>query len=439
MVNETNSLVSYRQAALWVGDASARGGRGKIMALSGLAQPAGDSAFNVWLSDLLEHHAGETATGEPRTVSPRPDTDDMRMWRDYLPKNGLWIPLPLQPGTGDAEEPSKKPPLQAGLVLWRDQEWTRQEAAVLALLGGAYAHAWRALGKNTRTWFGEGGFKATLARLRTKRWRLVILLVLLAAMFFPVRQSVLAPAEIVPRDPFTVRAPLRGVVERITVQPNDTVRKGDLLVRIDAREIEGKLESARQSLAVANAELRQKQQQALFDEKSKSALGILQSRRDQAASDAAYFESMLQRTEIRAERPGIAVFDDPQEWSGRPVTIGERIMVIADPRDVEMEAHIPLADAIALRAGTQVRLFMNAEPASPLEATLERVGYRAVPVADGTLAYRARAAFAPRPEDSGPELRVGLKGTAKLYGEPTFFVVYLLRKPLTRLRLWLNL
>lgn len=447
MVNETNSLIPYRQAALWAGEPP-KGNpssktKGKIVALSGLATPSDDAAFNVWLSKLLTRHSSKENATAPCGLAVQPGTEDMRMWQEYLPEKALWIPLPLRKTKEeDSEEnnkPKKKQMLQAGLVLWRDEEWNQQEVAVLSLLSDAYAHAWRSLDNNTRSWFGEGGWKDFLGRLRSKRWKLVILFTLLAVLFLPVHQSVLAPAEIVPRTPFTVRASLQGVVDRITIQPNDNVKKGDLLVLIDSRDIEGKLESARQSLAVANAELRQRQQQALFDEKSKSSLGVLMSQRDQAASEADYLESMLKRTEIHANRSGIAVFDDPQEWSGRPVNLGERIMVIADPDDVELEAHLPLADAIELHPGTEVRLFMNAEPASPVEATLSRVGYRAIPVADGTLAYRVRATFTPHPEGSGPTLRVGLKGTAKLYGERTFLAVYLLRKPLTTIRLWLGI
>ncbi len=449
MVNETNALTPYRQAALWAGNVKTSHTnsvpnkvRGEIVALSGLAIPSENSAFNVWLSGLLTRHSTGENAAEPCMLTVMQGTEDQRMWEEYLPEKALWIPLPLhaQPGSGsDNGEPAKKNPLQAGLVLWREEGWTPQEIAALAILGETYAHAWRALGGGPRSWFGEGGWKGFAERLRSKRLRLTILLLIVVLMFFPVRQSVLAQAEIVPRNPFTVRAPLRGVVKRIMVQPNETVKQGNILVLLDAEDIKGKLESARQTLAVADAELRQRQQQALFDEKSKAVLGILQSQRDQAASDAAYLQSMLKRTEIRADRAGVAVFDDPQEWSGRPVALGERIMVIADPLDVELEAHLPLGDAIALSPGSEVRLFMNAEPASPVEATLSRVGYRAIPVADGTLAYRARATFASRPDSASSRLRVGLKGTAKLYGKRTFLAVYLFRKPLTMLRLWLGI
>lgn len=288
-------------------------------------------------------------------------------------------------------------------------------------------------------WSGEGTVKAHSGRLLVwsrKRWvRCAAAAAVVGAMLIPIRQSVLAPAEVTAKNPFAVRAPLSGVVEEIVVKPNAPVKAGDLLVRMDSRDLRGQLEAARQTLSVAEAEYRQGQQQAFFDERSKMALGVLKRRRDQAEADAAFLAGELERTEIRADRSGVAVFSDPQEWLGRPVAVGERILMVADPRAVELEAEIPVGDAVALEKGAEVKFFLNASPTSPLEAQLIRVAYRASATADGTLAYKARAEFVPTDGDA-PQL--GLKGTAKFYGEETFLGLYLLRRPLATLRLWLG-
>ncbi|TBU94522.1 hypothetical protein DNK44_08725, partial [Pseudomonas dryadis] len=41
----------------------------------------------------------------------------------------------------------------------------------------------------------------------------------------------------------------QAVVERILVQPNQAVKSGEPLVQLDRRELESRLESARQTLA----------------------------------------------------------------------------------------------------------------------------------------------------------------------------------------------
>jgi Barrel-sandwich domain of CusB or HlyD membrane-fusion len=414
LVNDTHALLPYQQAVLWRG--TAQGGR--ILALSGLAVLDENAPFNVWLAALLARCS--PALSVPGPVLPA--EDERAAWAEYLPAHAWWLPLNLP---GEAA---------AGLLLLREHAWQEHETSLLALLADAAAHAWRALraspASRSRTW---------LAGLRLpqqqRRWWLLGAVFLLLLMALPVRQSVLAPAEVVARAPLAVRAPLQGVVDRVVVQPDQQVAAGQLLVALDARELEGRLEAARQALAVAEAELRQGQQQALFDERSKAGLALLQGRRDQAVTDLDYYSSSLARMQLHAERSGTVILDDPADWVGKPVQPGERILQIADPQDVELEVLLPVADAIALPAGAPVRMFLNSSPASPLSARLLRVGYRAMPTADGSLAYRVRA----RLSASEGVPRVGLKGTAKLYGERRALILYLLRRPLAAARVWLGI
>ncbi len=424
MVNETHGLAPYRQALLWQGDADADG---RIVALSGLAVPDPRAPFNTWMAQQLARHARAPGGRAPGALHPA--DGDAAMWHEHLPAHAWWLPLPLMPA-------NQAQSALAGVLLLRDTPWSRRETALLALLADAYAHAWRGLrqarGPRTRA-AGLGGWP----RARQRRWAIAAGVLLLAGLLLPVRQSVLAPAEVVARAPEAVRAPLQGVVDRIQVQPNQSVKAGQLLATLDARDVQGKLEAARQTLALAEAEWRRGQQQALYDQDSKSQLGLLQGKRNQAAADVDYYAQALARTELRAERDGIALFDDPADWTGKPVALGERIMLVADPLDAELEVQLPVADAIALPPQARARLFLNTAPASPIAATVQRVGYRASAMADGTLAYRVRARFDTPPQAG--TLRVGLKGTAKLYGERTLLVVYLLRRPLATLRIWLGL
>lgn len=423
MVNDTHALAPYRQAALWrAGD----GADGVIEALSGLAVPERNAPFNVWLAALLARRMSQDGGAQAGALTP--DANEYAMWSEHLPPHAWLLPLTLD----KAATPC------AALLLVSDTPWQPRETTVLSLLADAYAHAWRALQPATARPRGPRSWWTRLRHGRRRaRWWLGLGVAALLLLLVPVRQSVLAPAEIVTRAPMAVRAPLQGVVDQVAVVPNQFVQKGQLLAALDARELAGKLETARQSLAVADAELRQTQQQALYDERSKAALALAQGKRGQAASDVDYFEQSLARTQLRAERDGIALFDDPADWIGKPVALGERIMLVADPKDAELEIQLPVGDAIDLPDQADVRLFLNAAPASPLPATLLRVGYRASPTSDGTLAYRVRARL-DDVDQQNPAPRIGLKGTAKLYGKRTPLFAYLLRRPLASLRVWLG-
>uniref|UniRef100_UPI003D6FA060 HlyD family efflux transporter periplasmic adaptor subunit n=1 Tax=Pantanalinema rosaneae TaxID=1620701 RepID=UPI003D6FA060 len=136
-----------------------------------------------------------------------------------------------------------------------------------------------------------------------------------------------------------------------------------------------------------------------------------------------------------APRDGVAIFDDASDWEGRPVALGERVMLLADPGDRALEIRLAVSDAIVLEPGAPVEMFLNIDPADPIPARLTRAGYRASATPEGVMAYRLRAAF----EADDPRLRIGLRGTAKIYGEETRLIVYLLRRPIAGARLWLGL
>jgi multidrug resistance efflux pump len=317
--------------------------------------------------------------------------------------------------------------LLGALLLARDQALSVADTSLLALLQDAYGHAWASF---------ERPRLSRLPDLRhNRRYWLAGAALLIGLTLLPVRQAALAPAEIVALRPSVLRAPLQGVVERILVEPNQPVKAGQALVQLDARELQSRLESSRQALAIAEGELRQSQQQALTDPRSKAGLAVLQGRRDQALGDVRFLEQSLARTRMIAPHDGVVLYDDPAEWQGRPVTLGEQILQVSDPKQAQLEVRLPVKDAIELHSGAEVLMFLNTDPASPLQASLKHLGYRASANADGSMAYRLKAALS----EDDPRIHIGLKGTAKVYGERTTLFTYLLRRPLATLRIWLAL
>ncbi|MHC8285483.1 efflux RND transporter periplasmic adaptor subunit [Pseudomonas sp. XS1P51] len=407
MVNDSRQLFDYHQALLWNADSQ------RIEQCSGLARIEPDAPFTLALKRWCQAWRNEPGSEQIKDLrASNLPADEQVEWQEYLAEHLLWVPLHNRRGK-----------LLGSLLLNRDAPLQMHDRALLELLQDAYAHAWSSL-------VVQGPKAARWSTLKPTRLVLGGCAAALVLAVLPVSLTVLAPAEVIARDPAVLRAPLQAVVERILVQPNQTVSAGEPLVQLDRRELDNRLESARQTMAAADAQLRQTRQQALFDERAKAELAELITRRDQARSDVEYLEGNLQRTLIVAPRDGVAIFDDPSDWIGRPVSLGERIMQVANPHDVRLQILLPVSDAIALEQGAQVRLFLNSQPGSPSAATLQQLGYRASAQPDGTMAYRLQANF----DTSDPQLRVGLKGTAKLYGQRTLLINYLLRRPLAALR-----
>jgi len=97
---------------------------------------------------------------------------------------------------------------------------------------------------------------------------------------------------------------------------------------------------------------------------------------------------------------------------------------------------LPVANAINLDTGSQIRLFLRVAPLSPLTASLTQTSYQATLSPENIPAYRIRGRF---DGDASQLARIGLKGTAKLYGETVPLVYYLMRRPLAALREWSGL
>ena len=235
---------------------------------------------------------------------------------------------------------------------------------------------------------------------------------LLAAGAIPVRLSVLAPGELVAAQPAVLRAPLDGVVAQIHVQPNQIVKQGQPLFSLDEAQIASRLQVAQQALSTAEAEYRQFAQMALGDPRSKAQLAALAGKIGERRAEQAFLAEQLGRASVTAPRDGMVLFDSPSEWIGKPVQTGERVMRVADPDAVEIEAWVPVGDAIPLAEGAPLRLYLAADPLTAVQGRVRYMAYDAVARPDGSYAYRVRASL---DQAQGP--RIGLKGTAKLQGE----------------------
>ncbi|MEE1889306.1 efflux RND transporter periplasmic adaptor subunit [Pseudomonas carassii] len=404
MVNDGQALFGFRHAALLIA--------GKVQALTGISVVEPHAPFVAF----VEHAAGllqkAGLAGQAAVVDPaRLDAQALTDWQSLSAAHAYWLPLL-----------DRKGDVFGGLWLARDQAFTPAEQALLIQLGDTYGHAWLAL-QPVRPW-----------RLRWPRRRLLAVVgVLLLVLLVPVRQSVLAPAEVVPRAGRVVAAPLDGVIAEFLVKPNQTVAVGDVLVRFDATTLKAQVDVAERALGVAEAELKASTQRAFSDAESNARLDLLAARVEQKRAELDYARQLLGRSEIRAERAGIAVFADAERWTGKPVQTGERLMQLADPQQAELRLELPVGDAIALQPGAEVALFLDSDPLHRHGARLERAAYEAQATAAGQLAYRLDAGF----EEAPP--RIGLRGTAKLYGERAPLVYYLLRRPLAALRQGLGL
>jgi len=407
-VNELITLVSYEQALMGSPTTGPK-------QLSGLSEIDINVPYVDWAKKLLKQLKETT---KPRYLTSNDVSDKLRSgWQEWLPTCLAVVPVMAPSGNSETEF----------LLLARAQPFSEAEKKLLSeiadLLGfhlGLHRRR-RIFTAPKLRWLASAYFWAPA--------------LLAATLVIPVKLSVLAQAEIVAKDPAVIRAPLDGVVSQVFVKPNQTVAEGELILKFDARALEGEKAVAQSRLETAQASYRQMAQKALFEGDTQGQLVVLQADIEAARLEIERLNELLSRTEVRASMPGQMVMQSSQDWIGRPVALGERLMQIADVERVAVRGWLSPSDQVPIAEGSPVTLFSNALPDAELVGNLNSIGYQVQERADGSFAF---------PIDADLDLSstlppIGSKGTLRLEGETVSLAYLLIRRPLALMRQWLGL
>jgi len=408
--NESRELLPFRLSALLV---PARRGGWRLHTHSGLATLSEQTPYRLWLERWVAQLAGRIETVLPvtaETLGPALAAD----WSEWLPAGAALAAL---------RGPDRE--LAAVWLVARDStfEWPPPAGSADAWLGelaGVYGHGWWAWQRRRRR-----AFRAS----RWLRWGTAAAVALLA---LPVRESALAPAEVTAVDAQVVAAPQDGAVRAMRVAPNAAVKAGDLLLELDETVLANRRGVVNESLRTARADLLQAEQKAFDDAASRAELAVLRGKVAEREAELQSMSRQLERLQVRAPADGIFIYGDQSDWAGRPVQTGERVGLLADPSRLGITAWLPVADAVNLEPGTEMTLYLHVAPLSPLPGLLEETSYQAIVSPEGIASYRVRGVLTERTGAA----RVGLKGTAKVYGRrvPVAYLVF--RRPLAALRAW---
>lgn len=404
-VNETKQLINYRQSALWLNENG-------VFSVSGLPFPDTSSPYIQWLTAVFRA-LGDMS--ECRRIGP---SDLPRhlvdTWQDWLPLFAVIAPLFVS---------GKKS--YGFLLLANDTGWEDHEIALLNELCSIYSHGFKALAP--RKSFVSG----LKDHLRKPGRKVALIILIISVLFIPVRLSVQAPAEVSPKDPFVIRSPLDGIIDRFRVRPNEEVKEGQVLFEFDRASLKTRMEVAAKTYQVAAEEYRQTAQMAVQDEKARPSVESRRGKMKEREAELSLSRHLFDRIEVKSPRPGIAIFADPNDWVGKNVYVGERILIIADPANVEMLIYLPVADALELQPGTDVKMYLTADPQKPRYGKLNYASYKPEVTPAGFVAYRLKADFIP---DGTPLPRVGFTGVVKLYSKRVTLAYLIFRRPLTALR-----
>lgn len=415
-VNDTWRILHYRQATLW---RTEQGGNPSVKLVSGLADLPNDSTFRQWLNQAIRHVTAGMTAGKAQLLTVEAMPENLIVgWHEWMPEAVLVVMLPTPDGK-----------VIGGLWLAVDHEVNDSGVALIERLSWVYGQAlwaWRPYVPRWRKWLED-----IKQKKRIRQYGIAIVIVAL----LPMRLTALAPAEIIGKNAKQIGAPMDGVVAKFFVNPSQQVKAGDLIFSLDDTAARNRNEVAGKSQAVAQADFMRETQKSFGDGNSKGELSSFRAKFEEKVAEAQYTRDLFERIRVTAPEDGIVVFSDPNDWVGKPVQTGERIVQLANPQQVQIAINLPVDDALNLEPGAQVKLYLNVSPLDTVSGELTQASYEPAPVAEGFVAYRLKADIAA--DESPP--RIGLKGTAKIYGSWAPLIYHVLRKPLSVTRRFLGI
>lgn len=412
ILNDSFYAIPYDRAVLmqW-------GDYPKILGVSGEYQEAKRSELpEKWLSILQNIKTPTT----PQLLEETSFPDGFQGWKGAqaeMPSSVIWEPLITFKNGG----------IGFWIEKWKGgthgDSFTKDQIEFLHIfLTPAYTEA---LKKETHPFK-----KYFLRKLLKNYWKILLFIILLATLFIRIPLRVVAPSEVVPKKPIIVAAPIEGIIEEVLVQPGQHVLKGNVLVEYDKKVYQQELKAAQKTVQIAQEELTRAFTLGLKEEKSLSEISELELKLEKEKIHLKLVEVQMNKLTITASEDGVVIMQNPEEWRGKPVKIGEKIITLGNPHKTQLKAWIPENDYIPIDFETPVNVYLNVAPEKALHAKITFVSNESVLNEAQIPSFIAEADWVEESE----ETRLGLKGTTVLYGNNVSLLYYILRKPISTFR-----
>jgi biotin carboxyl carrier protein len=239
-------------------------------------------------------------------------------------------------------------------------------------------------------------------RQKAKRWAFAG-----AALLFvlPVPNTVTGSVSIEPQTRRVISAPIISRLDKVHVQPGDTVVAGKtVLISLDSRILQAELDQASASLQAAIADAATARSEGDPDRERASQL-----RADQAQAQVALLEYRLAETEIVAPVSGTVMGEDLRRKEGTQISRGDALFEIAAPGAYRAEILVPDQHIDKVTPGTDVRLHLDAFSLKRFTAKVDRI-YPLTETVRGKNVFRVIARLETQPQ----ALQPGMSGTARL-------------------------
>jgi multidrug efflux pump subunit AcrA (membrane-fusion protein) len=317
-----------------------------------------------------------------------------------------------------------------------DGDWTAAELEQLRLAADLVAPRLSDL-HGSSGWFGKRLWRSTRRRaaglLGTEHtgWKLAVVLLLLSLVVLALirmEHKVRAPFLLKTDAAAQSAAPFSGYIDEVRYHLGDVVKKGQVLVTLDRREL--LLEEAN---AIAGRDRNEREGRA-YEAQGKLAEALMaKSAQKQDEARLAIIRHRLAMTEIRAPFDGIVVEGDLRERLSSPVQVGERLFKIVQLRDLLGQLQIDERDIGYLALGQSGELAFASRPTDKFAVKIERFEPVAEVRQEGNV-FVMRVRVLGEPQDWW---RPGMSGICKLNAGKRSLLWILTHRTVETIRMWI--
>lgn len=199
---------------------------------------------------------------------------------------------------------------------------------------------------------------------------------------------------------FSLRFAISGKLIHLNATINQTVKKGQLLAKLDATELQAYLDRSLKYYEQVRAE---------FDEKQKGQLNEYEKRKIQAELEVAVKNTEIAKINLEATNlcspiDGIIIAVDPIN-TGINITPGGFLITVLDHTSFYFQAEIKEEDLGKIKPDQNAKISLNAFPEKTFEGKVSGIGY--LPLKDGI--YPVNISVSDQ-----SELKPGLIGKAEI-------------------------
>lgn len=396
ITNHSQHLLPYTQALVWIEKPLGI----EVFSVSAAATINRQAPYIHWLEKTLL--VVVASKEEALNATKRKFTEDIQArWSEYLPKLVSYHRL------------SKG----AGVLFFHDQPWTKEQIQCFQELMEVYQYAWQ---------HQENRQKTEKKGVKFSPYWGILAGIVLVILCLPVKLTILSSAQIAPHEPVLIGPSIEGTIHAIAVEPNAQVSKGQTLFVLDDVVLKNQRALAEKALIAAKERYRRAYQHAYSNVQSKAEIAVLKNEVEKKQQELRHQQALVERGIIRAPSDGVVIFSSKKEWLGKPVRIGEKVMLLAKVDDKQLDIHVRVDDMFAQYDRNRVVFYPNSNPLHGLEATVSQASFVPVPDLTNQLVFTVVADFSEQQHLPA----YGMQGTAKIYGQNVSVFYYLFRRPL---------